>query len=132
MDILNYRIENYDKGNIMPIAFQTLLDNTKDMMFVKDINLVYVAASMPFAKMVGKSSVEDIIGKTDFEIFAGKSFRRGICLCRKSAGKRSLHFRNPPACKRADVPVLRRTEYPDAQSWIVDMMALINEFLEKQ
>ncbi len=28
--------------------------------------------------------------------------------------------------------ILRRTEYPDAQSWIVDMMALINEFLEKQ
>ena len=76
MDILNYRIENYDKGNIMPIAFQALLDNTKDMMFVKDINLVYVAASMPFAKMVGKSSVEDIIGKTDFEIFADQNLAK--------------------------------------------------------
>lgn len=69
MDILNLGIENRDKQNIMPIAFQTLLDNTKDMMFVKDTNLVYIAASMPFAKMVGKESVEDIIGRTDFEIF---------------------------------------------------------------
>ncbi len=76
MDILNYKIDNYDKGNIMPIAFQALLNNTKDMMFVKDINLIYIAASMPFAKMVGKECVEDIIGKTDFEIFADQNLAK--------------------------------------------------------
>ncbi len=76
MDILNYRIENNDKKNIMPIAFQTLLDNTKDMMFVKDINLIYIAASVPFARMVGKDSVEEIIGKTDFEIFADQNLAK--------------------------------------------------------
>lgn len=69
MDILKMGTDNRDTNNIMQIAFQTLLDNTKDMMFVKDINLVYVAASMPFAKMVGKDSIEEIVGRTDFEIF---------------------------------------------------------------
>lgn len=54
-------------------AFQALLDNTKDMMFVKDANLIYVAASMPFVKMVGKKTVDEIVGKTDTEIFEDES-----------------------------------------------------------
>ena len=69
MDILKTGTDNRDMNNTMQIAFQALLNNTKDMMFVKDINLVYIAASMPFARMVGKESVEEIVGQTDFEIF---------------------------------------------------------------
>lgn len=57
-------------------AFGALLDNTKDMMFVKDANLVYAAASMPFVKMVGKSSVDEIVGKTDTEIFEDESLAK--------------------------------------------------------
>ena len=76
MDILNLRNDNQDKQGIMPIAFQTLLHTTKDMMFVKDINLVYIAASMPFAKMVGKDSVEEIVGRTDFEIFEDQNLAK--------------------------------------------------------
>ena len=60
----------------MRVAFQTLFDNTKDMMFVKDVNLVYVAASMPFVKMVGKEKVEDVVGKTDFDIFEDQGLAR--------------------------------------------------------
>lgn len=73
MDILNLGTDNH---SIMPIAFQTLLSNTKDMMFVKDTNLVYIAASLPFAKMVGKASVEEIVGKTDFEIFEDQNLAK--------------------------------------------------------
>ena len=50
-------------------AFETLIQNTKDMMFVKDTNLVYVAASMPFVRLVGKNSPEEIVGYTDLEVF---------------------------------------------------------------
>ena len=42
------------------VAFSTLLANTTDMMFVKNADLVYVAASMPFAKMVGKNCASEI------------------------------------------------------------------------
>ncbi len=55
--------------NISEVAFQTMLDNTTDMIFIKDANLVYVAASMPFVRMVGKKSVDEIINRTDLEIF---------------------------------------------------------------
>lgn len=76
MNIMNFKIENTHSDSILPIAFQTLLANTKDMMFIKDVNLVYVAASLPFAKMVGKEKVEDILGKTDFEIFENQELAR--------------------------------------------------------
>jgi len=66
-----------DSGNnsineLMGVAFTSMLENTKDMMFVKDANLVYVAASVPFVKMVGKEYISEIIGRTDMEIFEDK------------------------------------------------------------
>ena len=50
-------------------AFQNILHSTEDMLFIKDENLVYQAANMPFVRMVGKDCPEDIIGHSDFEIF---------------------------------------------------------------
>ena len=76
MNILNFKIEKRDTDNIMRVAFQTLLENTKDMMFIKDVNLVYIAASMPFVRMVGKEKVEDVVGKTDFDIFEDQGLAR--------------------------------------------------------
>jgi len=63
-------------GILINSAFGALLENTKDMMFVKDINLVYVVASMPFVRMVGKERVEDIVGRTDLDIFEDKSLAK--------------------------------------------------------
>ncbi|MBO5303775.1 MAG: GGDEF domain-containing protein [Lachnospiraceae bacterium] len=57
-------------------AFRAMLENTKDLMFIKDANLVYVVASMPFVKMVGKVSAEEIIGRTDLEIFEDENLAR--------------------------------------------------------
>ncbi len=50
-------------------AFEKMLSYSDDMIFLKDKNLIYIAASEPFVKMVGKKSAEDIIGHSDFEIF---------------------------------------------------------------
>lgn len=47
----------------------TMLEHTSDMMFLKDNNSVYITASEPFVHMVGKTSVSEIIGRTDLEIF---------------------------------------------------------------
>ena len=57
------------KDILISTAFQAMLDNSKDLVFVKNRDSVYVAASMPFVKMVGKEQVSDILGKTDLEIF---------------------------------------------------------------
>ncbi len=58
-----------DNTYIRDFAFHTLLTNTSDMMFVKNADFEYVASSATFAAMTGKDSIEDILGKTDFDIF---------------------------------------------------------------
>ncbi len=50
-------------------ALQMILDTHTDMVFVKDVDLVYRAATSSFAKMVGKASVEEVLGRTDQELF---------------------------------------------------------------
>ncbi len=55
--------------SLMEIAVRTMLRNSRDLIFVKDADLVYRAASESFVKMVGKSSAEEIVGHTDREIF---------------------------------------------------------------
>ncbi len=57
------------KNILMKAAFQAMIENTSDMVFLKTPDLIYQAASMPFVHMVGKNSVDEIIGHTDREIF---------------------------------------------------------------
>ena len=57
------------ESSLMRAAFQVLLDNSSDMVFLKDTNLVYRAASRPFIKMTGKTKTEEVVGHTDAEIF---------------------------------------------------------------
>ena len=52
------------------------MNNSTDLLFLKDINSVYHAASMPFIKMAGKSSLSEIIGRTDLEIFENEALAK--------------------------------------------------------
>lgn len=64
---------NLNKMNALVYAvFRNVLENTRDMVFIKDAKLRYVAASMPFVKMVGKEKEEEIVYHTDGEIFEDK------------------------------------------------------------
>ncbi|MBR6535583.1 MAG: GGDEF domain-containing protein [Lachnospiraceae bacterium] len=56
--------------SLMEATICCMLRNSRDLIFIKDVNLVYRAVSDSFVKMVGKTSVEEIIGYTDREIFA--------------------------------------------------------------
>ncbi len=85
-------------NELMGVAFQSILENTKDKMFIKDANLVYVAASVPFVKMVGKQYVNEVIGRTDVEIFEDKSLaERYVADDRKliEGGKNLLDYIEP-------------------------------------
>ena len=63
-------VENtIDKSILTSAAFQAILNATEDFVFVKDMNLVYVAASMPFVRITGKSDLDEVIGKKDADIF---------------------------------------------------------------
>lgn len=64
--IVEYTI---DKSILTSAAFQAILNATEDYIFVKDMNLVYVAASMPFVKITGKSDLDEVIGKKDADLF---------------------------------------------------------------
>ncbi len=54
---------------VITSAVRAFLENTRDMVFVKDKNLIYLAASQSFVQMAGKLCCEEIVGKTDYEIF---------------------------------------------------------------
>ena len=56
-------------GRFLLCGLRALLDNSQDMIFIKNTDLVYIAASHSFARMVGKKCGEDLEGKTDFDIF---------------------------------------------------------------
>ena len=61
---------------LMKSAFEIIINNSKDIMFVKDEFLIYRAASAAFVKMTGNSSVSDIVGHTDLEIFENKELAK--------------------------------------------------------
>lgn len=63
-------------ADMLHAAFYTYLTHSSDMIFIKDTNLVYQFASQPFVRMAGKKSVDDITGRTDFEIFENKELAK--------------------------------------------------------
>lgn len=50
-------------------AFKEIFRNSDDYSFVKDLDLVYHAASEKFVCMTGRSTAADVLGKTDFDLF---------------------------------------------------------------
>lgn len=61
---------------LMKAAFEAITNNTTDLMFLKDENSVYRAASMPFVRMTGKRSPNEVIGHTDFEVFEDENLAK--------------------------------------------------------
>jgi len=50
-------------------ALLKMMHDSGDYSFVKDKDLVYRACSLAFAKMAGLSAEDEVIGKTDYELF---------------------------------------------------------------
>ncbi|MDO5562292.1 MAG: diguanylate cyclase [Synergistaceae bacterium] len=63
-----------DKSKLIKTAYDELWRSTSDMTFVKDLNGVYVDVSQKFAEKLGYSSPDEIIGKTDLELFGDPEF----------------------------------------------------------
>lgn len=60
-------------NDFMLLAFKTFLENSQDIVFVKDINLKYVGTSRSFALLAGCINVSDLYLKNDYDIF-GETF----------------------------------------------------------
>lgn len=52
-----------------PAILDSILNITPDIIFVKDKELKYITVSNSFVEYMGKTSVDEIIGKTDEEIY---------------------------------------------------------------
>ena len=52
-----------------PAILDAILNITPDIIFVKDTDLKYVTVSQSFVEYTGKTSTDEIIGKTDEEIY---------------------------------------------------------------
>lgn len=73
---MGVKASSSDNDSIISIGFDTIFQNTKDMMFIKNKDLVYVAASEPFVKMVGKYCVDQVVGYSDYDIFEDKNLAK--------------------------------------------------------
>jgi len=60
------KIKTFDK--IDDIMFETLLNGVDDLIFFKDKDLKYLGCNEAFLNLIGKESVEEILGKSDFDI----------------------------------------------------------------
>lgn len=60
------------KSELVYAAFEAIISNTEDIVFIKDEKLIYRAASEPFVKMAGKTHIDEIVGHSDLEIFDNK------------------------------------------------------------
>lgn len=69
--VTNHKRGKPDSGSkdLMDALARKLLIHTQEKIFIKDQDLVYRGVSQKFANMAGWESPEDVIGKTDFEIF---------------------------------------------------------------
>lgn len=68
------------RSAILQAAFRALLDNTSDLVFIKDTSSTYITASAPFVQMTGKQSVAELIGRTDTEIFEDENLAKRYML----------------------------------------------------
>lgn len=69
-------IRENDTDTFMLLTFRSFLANTPDLIFIKDSNLNYIFASQAFANMVGHQHVNDLAGKSDFDIFEPELAKR--------------------------------------------------------
>lgn len=86
------------------LALNKVVQESRDIIVIKDLNLKVIATNKAFAKASGKSSVEELIGKTDAQIFGVSEETEPI----KSYMEDELRAQKLPAGKfiKTEEPVL--------------------------
>ena len=66
-------IEAKEKAEVLSRNFSNFLESTSDLVYMKDVDLRYLACSKPLAEMLGYDDWHDIVGKTEDEIQKAES-----------------------------------------------------------
>lgn len=121
-------------NEIITAAFQTMIEGTRDMVFIKDADLRYVTASMTFIKMAGKKSPEEIIGKTDTEIFEPALAKRYISDDKKlmAGGKNLIDYNEPILGENGKARYASTSKYilKDAEGNIMGLLGITKDITQ--
>lgn len=121
-------------NEIVSAAFLTMIEGTKDMVFIKDANLRYVEASMSFAQMAGKKSPEEIIGKTDTEIFEPTLAKRYISDDKKllAGGKNLIDYNEPILGENGKARYASTSKYilRDAEGKVIGLLGITKDITQ--
>jgi len=71
------------KAEKVQAAHTSFIENSKDIFVIKDLNLKVVTTNMAYVNASGSSRVEDLIGKSDFEIFDTSRDKQPLSLLRE-------------------------------------------------
>ncbi len=123
---------NAKLNELIDAAFRAILNNTTDMMFMKDDQLRYVAASIPFIKMVGKEDADEIINRTDLEIFADENLaKRYIADDRKlmAGGSNLINYIEPITDDNGQARYGSTSKYilADAEGQIIGILGITRD-----
>lgn len=54
---------------MLPLILEAVMDSTTDLSFAKDKDFRYLCGSKPFLRLVGLEHDQDLVGKTDYDLF---------------------------------------------------------------
>ena len=100
-------------------AFYSIVKNTDDIIVIKDLSLRVIATNQAFVKASGKQSLDELIGKTDAEIFGVSETTQPIASymdderkAQKLPNGHSLVREEPVVYPSGDVRIFKTRKFP--------------------
>lgn len=125
-----------EKTQKTEIMLQRIINLLPTRIFWKDSNLVYLGCNEIFAKDAGKEKVEEVIGKTDFDM--GWSKQADIYRADDSEvirkGKEKLNFEEPQTTPTGAEIWLRTSKIPltDFDGKIIGVLGIYDDITERK
>jgi len=101
------------------LALNKVVQETRDIIVIKDLNLKVIATNKAFVEASGKSSIEELIGKTDAEIFEVsektepiKSYIRDEVRAQKLSAGEFIKTEEPIIYPNGDKKIFKTIKFP--------------------
>lgn len=132
MDITEQKKIQVEMGKQASLIL-SLIDSIHDIVFYKDIEGIYLGCNSTFAKFFGKSR-EEIIGKTDYELFdkeiADISRKNDIEMLRRRKPRHNEEWITYPDGRKILVETIK-TPYLDAAGRLIGIIGVSRDITER-